>query len=79
MIDIKIRGDPVGDIAMSDQVEVVKVDGLGDVCSFQTAQYHRAGTAAGTVFKNNLGLFDRPGFDMIQLIFRNEWNPVHLI
>ena len=48
-------GNFIGDRPEAYQVEVVKVDGIGWLISFEPAFNEGAGRAAGTVFEDQLG------------------------
>ena len=67
VVYIKGVGHFIGDRAITDEVQVVKIDIGGGLGSFQPVFYQGAGGAAGAMFKNELGAVGGSFPDLFQL------------
>ena len=69
--------DFVGDGAIADEVEVVKIDGFRLPVSFEPVLDQGACGAARTVLEYELGAAGGPFADLVQLFFFLQGNPIH--
>lgn len=67
----------VGKVAVRDQVEIIEIDGSRGIGALETIKHHAADAATGTVFENNLWHGSRFFFDLPELFFGGEGDPVH--
>ena len=79
MIYRKILGNFTRNVAVLNQIEIIKISILWRGASFKAVLCYATDTATGTVFENNLWFNFRPLFYFFQLSFIGKCYPVHAV